>query len=119
MSASVDADSGTGPTPSSSSDVRSGAGCGTTYNNWRSMRKDDIAMAKGVALKRLRNRVRLEASIRAEYILRDLLAEFETEFDRRVAAGEPYELTTYEQWVVETVNAHMLPAPAPTADVST
>lgn len=64
-------------------------------------------MAKAVALKRLRNRVRLEASIRADLVLNELLPEFEDEFDRRVAAGEPYELESYETWVVEAVNRQL------------
>lgn len=66
-------------------------------------------MAKSVALKRLRNRVRLEASIRADLVLNDLLGEFEEEFDRRVGAGEPYELASYEDWVVSAVNQRLLP----------
>lgn len=48
-------------------------------------------------------------SIRADRLLNELLDDFEAEFDRRVAAGEPYELTTYDEWVVDSVN-RMLPA---------
>ena len=67
-------------------------------------------MAKFAALKRLRSRVRLEAAIRADLVLNEILPEFEAEFDRRVAAGEPYELTTYDQWVAEAVEKR-LPSP--------
>lgn len=65
-------------------------------------------MAKAVAFKRLRSRVRLEAAIRADLVLNEILPEFEDEFDRRVAAGEPYELTTYDEWVANAV-ARRLP----------
>jgi len=73
------------------------------------LRKDDISLAKAVAVKRLRSRVRLEASIRADIILNDILDEFEVEFDRRVAAGQPYELTSYDEWVSARVDQRMLP----------
>mgnify|MGYP001188998455 CR=1 FL=1 len=67
-------------------------------------RKDDITLAKQIAFKRLRGRVRLELNVLGDKILNDLLPEFEQEFDRRVAAGEPYELTSYDEWVVGKVN---------------
>jgi hypothetical protein len=67
-------------------------------------------MAKSVALKRLRSRVRLEAAIRADLVLNEMLPEFEAEFDRRVAAGEPYELTSYDEFVVAAVDKR-LPSP--------
>lgn len=67
-------------------------------------------MAKTVALKRLRSRVRLEAAIRADLVLNEILPEFEEEFDRRVAAGEPYELTSYDEWVASAVERR-LPSP--------
>lgn len=66
-------------------------------------------MAKTAALKRLRSRVRLEAAIRADIVLNGLLDEFEAEFDRRVAAGQPYELTSYDEWVVSAVDRHLAP----------
>ena len=71
------------------------------------MKRDEIAMAKAVALKRLRSRVRLEAAIRADIVLNDILDEFESEFDRRVAAGEPYELTSYDEWAAAAVGQRM------------
>ena len=81
--------------------------CPRNSNDWRNLRKDDISLAKQIALKRLRNRVRLEAAIRADIVLNELLPEFEREFDRRVAAGEPYELETYEEWVVQAVDRQL------------
>jgi hypothetical protein len=61
-------------------------------------------------MKRLRARVRLEASVRGDIVLNELLDEFETEFDRRVAAGEPFELERYDDWVAEAVDRVMRPA---------
>ena len=49
--------------------------------------------------------MRLEYAIQADIMLNSLLDEFEKEFDRRVSAGEPYELTSYEQWIVGKVKA--------------
>lgn len=78
-------------------------------------RKDDITMAKGAAFKRLRGRVRLELNVLGDKILNDLLPDFEAEFDRRVAAGEPYELTSYDEWVASSVYEQLaLAAPKPT-----
>lgn len=74
------------------------------------MKKDEIAMEKAAALKRLRSRVRLEASIRADFVLNELLPEFEAEFDRRIAAREPYELSSYDEWVKTAVDRVMRPA---------
>ncbi len=67
-------------------------------------RKDEVTMARAVALKRLRNRARLEASIRVDLIMNEIEEEFITEFNRRVLAGEAYELTSYETWVVEALD---------------
>jgi hypothetical protein len=88
-----------------------GAASSTAYDNdWRKhIRKSEIALAKATAIKRLRSRVRLEASIRADVVLNEMLDEFEAEFDRRVAAGEPFELTSYDQWVVERVDRQLAP----------
>lgn len=79
----------------------------TTTTGGSLTRKDPIALAKQVALKRLRSRVRLEAAIRADLILNEILPEFEKEFNRRVAAGEPYELTSYDEWVVSQVDRRL------------
>lgn len=79
-------------------------------NDWRHVRrKTEIELAKAVALKRLRARARLEAAVRADLALNDILPSFEDEFDRRVAAGEPYELTSYDAWLVEQVNLQLAP----------
>ncbi len=67
-------------------------------------RKDEIKMAEAIALKRLRNRARLEASIRVDLILNEIEDEFIDEFNRRVLAGEAYELTSYEAWVVDALD---------------
>ncbi len=66
-------------------------------------------MAKASALKRLRSRVRLEAQIRADEVLNELLPYFEEEFERRVAAGETYELTSYDEWCAKAVDGKLLP----------
>lgn len=66
-------------------------------------KKTDIEMAKTEAIKRLRSRVRLETSIIADRVLNGLLDDFNTEFDRRVAEGESYELVEYDEWVAEAV----------------
>lgn len=66
-------------------------------------RKDNIILAKEVGRKRLRNRVRLEAAIRADVLLNDVVADFEEEFDRRLAAGEPFELAGYDDWIVTRI----------------
>lgn len=80
--------------------------CNETCNDWRNLpKKTDIQLAKAAAMKRIRTAVRLELSVRADLILNDLLEEFETEFDRRIAAGEPYELTSYQGWIQEVVDA--------------
>ena len=70
-------------------------------------------MAKAAALKRLRSRVRLETAIIADLVLNEILPEFEDEFDRRVAAGEPYELKTYDEWVAAAVERRL---PRPTSE---
>lgn len=67
-------------------------------------KKDPVEMARAIALKRIRARVRLEAAVRADLVLNEIESEFLDEFDRRVAAGEPYELTSYEEWVRERVD---------------
>ena len=66
-------------------------------------RKDKIVMAKQTGIKRLRNAVRTEYAIKADIALNDLLPEFEDEFDRRLATGESLELTSYAEWVEDTV----------------
>lgn len=60
-------------------------------------------MAKLAGVKRIRAAVRAEAAIRADLILNELLDGFTTEFDRRVAAGEPYELRDFGSWIAEAV----------------
>jgi len=67
-------------------------------------KKDDIQLAKEMATKRIRNAVRLELAIRGTIILNELLDEFGTEYDRRVAAGEVIELTGYQDWVRAAVD---------------
>lgn len=67
-------------------------------------KKDSVEMARAIALKRIRARVRLEAAVRADLVLNEIEADFLEEFDRRVLAGEPYELTSYEDWVRERVD---------------
>lgn len=66
-------------------------------------------MAKTIATKRLRNQVRLEATIHADLILNDLLADFEEQFQLQVDAGQPYELTDYVAYVQGEVRRRMLP----------
>ncbi len=56
-----------------------------------------------MALKRIKSAVRLEMSISGDMILNELVAEFSEEFDRRVAAGESYELTGYDERIREAV----------------
>ena len=75
-------------------------------------RKGQVEMAKVVALKRLRNRARLEAAIRVDLILNEIEDEFLGEFDRRVQAGEAYELSSYETWVVEAIDRRFPALPA-------
>jgi hypothetical protein len=70
-------------------------------------KKDDIQLAKQMAIKRIRSAVRLELGIRADVILNDLLDSFGEEYDRRVAAGEPYELTGYQGWIQDTIDARV------------
>lgn len=67
-------------------------------------KKNDIEMARTEAVKRLRSRVRLETSIIADRVLNNVLDEFNIDFDRRVAAGESYELIEYDEWVAEAVH---------------
>ena len=43
----------------------------------------------------------------AERMLNTMLDEYVDEFDRRVAAGEPYELESYEGWIVERVQGEL------------
>lgn len=74
------------------------------------MKKNDIALAKATGLKRLRNRVRLETSILADRVINELVDEYEFEFERRLADGEPYELDTYEEWVVAAVKRKLAAA---------
>lgn len=62
-------------------------------------------MAKQSALKRLRARTRLELQIIGDEILNELLPTFEEEFERRVAQGLTYELTSYDEWVADEVRA--------------
>jgi hypothetical protein len=75
-------------------------------------RKGTVEMAKVIALKRLRNRARLEAAIRVDLLLNELEDEFVTEFDRRVSAGEAYELTSYETWVVDAIDQRFSALPS-------
>jgi hypothetical protein len=67
-------------------------------------KRTEVEMQRLIGIKRIRNRARLEAAIRVDLMLNDLEDDFVSEFDRRVAAGEPHELQTYEQWVVDAVN---------------
>jgi hypothetical protein len=62
-------------------------------------RKSDIELAKALGVKRIRAAVRLEMACRADAILNDLLDEFYTAFDAQVAAGNPIELTGFQDWV--------------------
>lgn len=68
-------------------------------------KKTDIEMAKAIATKRLRSRVRLESSVLADTVLNEVLDEFSREFDRRVAMGEPYELDNYDEFVMRSIAA--------------
>ena len=63
----------------------------------------DTALEKKIGLKRIRSRARLEASIMVDRLLNDVEEEFLDEFDRRVAAGEPFTLHTSDTWVAERV----------------
>ncbi len=72
--------------------------------------KDRVQMAKAIALKRLRNHARLEASVRVDMILNDIEEEFIAEFNRRVLAGEAFQLTSYQSWVVDALDQRLPPA---------
>jgi hypothetical protein len=51
-------------------------------------------------------------AVRADIVLNDIEDDFHNEFDRRVQAGEGYELTSYEAWVVDAVEQRFPALPA-------
>lgn len=70
------------------------------------MHKDPIELARALGLKRIRQRVRNEASLRCDIILNSVEDEYHKEFNSRVLRGEPYELLSDDGWIQERVSKH-------------
>jgi hypothetical protein len=62
-------------------------------------KKTSVELAKQLGIKRIRTQARLELACRLDVVLNDLLDEFGKSFDAAVAAGDPIELTGYQDWV--------------------
>ena len=67
---------------------------------------DPVKMAKGRALKRLRQKVRVEMAIRADEVLNFLEPELTDQIDARAALEQPYEVDADETWVRDIVDKY-------------
>ena len=78
-------------------------------------KKTKTELARAIAKKRIRARIRMEAAIRCDVILNELEAQFDEEFDRAVKAGDPYVLdmedARVELWLRQAISRRFLPLP--------
>ncbi len=64
-------------------------------------KQDSLELAKSQALKRLRSRVRLEMSLRADVLLNELEPPLLAAIEERAQAGMPFQVEDLDNWVRE------------------